>query len=109
MKTFVQTGNTIEVTAPYALLSGQGALVGNIFGIASTDAANGATVNLAVNGVFDITTLTTDVAAQGALVYWDNTNKRMTITSAGNTKVGVFTVAKISGPGVGRIRLSSAF
>ena len=33
MKTYVQPGNTITLTAPYAVASGDGLLVGSIFGI----------------------------------------------------------------------------
>ena len=33
MKNYVQPGNTITLTAPYAIASGDGLLVGSIFGI----------------------------------------------------------------------------
>jgi predicted RecA/RadA family phage recombinase len=105
MKNFVQTGDIVTVTAPYALAAGDGALVGSIFGVAQNAAAISTDVELAVEGVFDITALGTDVAAQGTKVYWDNTNKRITITSAGNTLVGAVTVAKASGPTVARVRI----
>ena len=39
MKNSVQPGNTMTLTAPYAVTSGDGLLVGSIFGIASGDAA----------------------------------------------------------------------
>jgi predicted RecA/RadA family phage recombinase len=42
MRNYVQAGNVITATAPYDLASGDGALVGAMFGIASTDAAEGA-------------------------------------------------------------------
>ena len=41
MKNYVQPGNTITLTAPYAVTSGDGLLVGSIFGIASGAAALG--------------------------------------------------------------------
>lgn len=110
MKNFVQSGSTISLTAPYALTAGQGALVGtNIFAIASADAANAAAFEGVVVGVFDITALSTDTASVGALAYWDNTNRRITTTSSGNTKVGVFVAAKTNGQTTARIRLSAAF
>jgi predicted RecA/RadA family phage recombinase len=110
MRNFVQPGETLTVTAPYALAAGEGCLVGSIFGVACGTYANGATdAEVIVEGVFDITTLGTDTPAQGALAYWDNTNKRLTTTSSGNTKVGVFTVAKANGVTVGRVRLNAAF
>lgn len=96
MKNYVQDGDTITVVAPYALNSGDGCLVGSIFGVATSAAANGAAVEIKPEGVFDIAALSTDVAAQGAKLYWDNTNKRLTVTSAGNTLIGAATVAKIA-------------
>lgn len=111
MKNFVQPGDTITVTAPYALTAGDGALVGtNIFGVACGTYANGATdAELKLEGVFDITALSTDTATPGTYAYWDNTNKRITTTSASNTKVGVFTAAKANGDTTARVRLNAAF
>lgn len=37
MKNFVMEGKTLTLTAPYALTSGQGLLVGSLFGVASGD------------------------------------------------------------------------
>lgn len=105
MKNYVQEGDCITVAAPYALTSGQGALVGSIFGIAAGDAASGADVQLKTEGVFDVTALGTDVITAGAKLYWDNTNKRLTTTSASNTLVGAATAAKASGPTVARVYL----
>jgi len=39
MKNYVQPGNTITLTAPYAVASGDGLLVGAIFGVASGTAS----------------------------------------------------------------------
>ena len=110
MRNFVQPGDYVTVTAPYALTSGDGCLVGSLFGIASNTYANGATdAELDVEGVFDITALGTDTATVGALAYWDNTNRRITTTASGNTKVGVFTAVKSSGATTARVRLNGAF
>jgi predicted RecA/RadA family phage recombinase len=94
MKNFVQEGDIITVAAPYAVTSGQGVLVGSLFGVAAFDAANGANVEIMPEGVFDITALTADTGTQGTKMYWDNTNRRLTITASGNTLVGALTVAK---------------
>ena len=45
MKNFVQPGNTITLTAPYAVTSGDGLLVGAIFGVAAGTAAIGEAVD----------------------------------------------------------------
>ena len=54
MKNFVQNGDTITVTAPSAVASGDFVQVGRIRGIAVTSAASGALVELKTTGVFDI-------------------------------------------------------
>jgi predicted RecA/RadA family phage recombinase len=108
MKNYVQDGKVIEVAAPYALTSGQGALVGSLFGVAAGDAANGATVQLKTKGVFDITALTTDTGTVGTKMYWDNTNKRLTTTSTSNTLVGCLTAAKAGTDTTARVYLDGA-
>jgi predicted RecA/RadA family phage recombinase len=105
MKNKVQKGGAITVIAPYAVTSGQGVLVGALFGVASCDAANGAQVEIERAGVFDITALTTDTGAQGVKMYWDNTNRRLTTTATNNTLVGALTVAKTASDTTARVLL----
>lgn len=110
MKNLVQIGKTLSLTAPRALSSGDGLLVGSIFGVALTDAENGASVEAALEGVYDL-----DKAAvaptEGALAYWDDTNHVVTNTdnSGANPLIGVFTEAAASGDATGRVRLNGAF
>jgi predicted RecA/RadA family phage recombinase len=94
MKNYVQSGDVITVTAPYAVSSGQGVLVGSLFGVATCDAANGASVDIMPEGVFDITALTSDTGTVGTKMYWDSANKRLTTTATSNTLVGALTLAK---------------
>ncbi|NBW62883.1 MAG: DUF2190 family protein [Synechococcaceae bacterium WB4_1_0192] len=80
MKNYVQEGCYVEVALPYARLSGEGVLVGSLFGVCVVDGASGASINIHTEGVYDLTAATgasTD-ATVGALAYWDNTNKRIT-------------------------------
>ncbi len=110
MKNYVQPGVNLTLTAPYDLAAGDGALVGtNLFVVAGNAAANGAGFEGVTEGVFDITALSTDTASVGAYLYWDNTNKRLTTTSSGNTKVGVAVKAKANGDTTARVRLNAAF
>ena len=111
MKNYVQPGNTITLTAPYAVTSGDGLLVGSIFGIASWDAALGEPVETALTGVFDITKVGSQAWTVGAKVYWDDTNKRTTSVATSNTLIGVATEAVAGGAGdtIGRVRLNAAF
>lgn len=108
MKNFIQTGDVVAVIAPYAIASGQGVLVGSMFGVAAYDAANGAPVDIKREGVFDITALTADAAAAGTKVYWDNTNRRLTVTADANSLVGCLTLAKLGTDTTARVLLDGA-
>ena len=111
MKNYVQPGNTITLTAPYALASGDGLLVGSIFGIAAGAAALGDPVETTLVGVFDITKVGSQAWTAGARIYWDDTNKRTTNVATSNTLIGVATEAVAGGAGdtIGRVRLNGAF
>jgi predicted RecA/RadA family phage recombinase len=111
MKNYVQPGNTITLTAPYAVASGDGLLVGSVFGVAAGDAANAETVEAALVGVFDLKKVASQAWAAGDKVYWDNTNKEATKTTTSNTLIGVATEAVANGAGdvVGRVRLNGSF
>lgn len=111
MKNFVQPGDTVTVTAPYDVASGAGCLVGVLFGVAAYTALSGAPVELVMEGVHDLTALSTDTASGTTLVaaYWDNTNKRVTTTVGSNTKIGVIVAAKANGDTTARVRLNAAF
>ena len=111
MKNYVQPGNTITLTAPYAVTSGDGLLVGSIFGVASGTAALGEPVEATLAGVFDITKIGSQAWTAGAKVYWDDTNKRCTNVATSNTLIGVATEAVAGGAGdtIGRVRLNGAF
>ena len=106
MRNYIQEGDAITVAAPYQVASGDGMLVGSLFGIAATAAANGATVEMQTVGVHEITALNTDTGSIGANVYWDNTNKRITTTASGNSLVGALTVAKTNGQTTATVRLN---
>lgn len=85
---FVQPGEVIDYTAGANIASGQVVLMGVRIGVALKAIANGETGPVQVTGVFNIAKLSTDNMAQGALLYWDNTNSRLTTTASGNTLAG---------------------
>lgn len=106
MKNFVQPGNTISVTAPPGgVTSGDGVLIGNIFGVAGADAPAGTSVGLVTVGVFDLLKLNTDTIGQGQRVYWDAEEQHITEVATGNYPVGVATEAAGNGTFVVRVRL----
>jgi predicted RecA/RadA family phage recombinase len=109
MKNFVMEGRTLTLVAPYAVTSGQGLLVGSIFGVAASDAAISADVETLLEGVFTLTKATGAAWTQGALIYWDNAAKNCTTTVATNKLIGVAQIAALSGDTVGNVRLNAAF
>lgn len=109
MKNFVQRGGTITAVAPYARLSGEAALIGNLVCVATADVASGAETEWEVEGVFDLAKAPSQAwGTVGAIVYWDNTNKRFTTSASGNTPAGAVMKTTGSGAGetTGRVRLN---
>lgn len=108
MKTFVQPGNSLALAVPYAsgVTSGQGVLVGAIFGIAAVDGAQNATIECQTMGVFDITKQPALAIAAGARVFWDDTNRRITTTATGNYQVGIATQAALAADSTVRVWLN---
>lgn len=94
---YIQNGHYVEVTLPYVRKGGEGVQVGaGLFGVCVVSGASGDVVNIHCDGVYGLTALTgaSSDAAQGALAYWDNTNRRVTPVASTNLKIGVFLVAK---------------
>jgi predicted RecA/RadA family phage recombinase len=109
MKNFVQNGHYVEVALPYARKSGEGVLVGSLFGVCVVDGAQGDSINIHTDGVYDLTAATgagTD-ATVGAIAYWDNASgaRRVTSVATSNTRIGVFLAAKATADAVARVRL----
>ncbi len=111
MKNFIQPGNTITLSAPTAVASGNGILVGAIFGIAAHDAGSGEPVETVTTGVFDLSKIGSEAWSVGDRVYWDGTNKRATKIATDNALIGVALTAVGSGADetTGRVRLNGAF
>jgi len=120
MKNYVQRGDTVTVTAPYAVLSGSGLLItgtGHIFGVAVNNQSSGDSTEVLTAGVFDLAK-DTSTFAEGDYVYWDNTAKLCTSTSTSNTKIGVAAITTpsgvnapggLSGDATVRVRLNQSF
>ncbi|MHC0054148.1 DUF2190 family protein [Actibacterium sp. D379-3] len=105
MRNYVQPGVSITVTAAAAASSGDGVKVGNLFGIASGDAAIGEKLVLSTEGVFDMPKVSANTFDVGALVYWDDTAKVVTSTASGNTRVGLAVTAAANPSGSVNVRL----
>ncbi|MDQ0301278.1 DUF2190 family protein [Ancylobacter polymorphus] len=110
MKNFRHHGNNIPVPAPAGgVLSGEGVVVGSLFGIASGDAAEGATVNIALIGTFELKKTSAQAWTIGAKVYWDAANKVATTTASGNSLIGVAVEQAANPSATGLVRLNGSF
>lgn len=106
-KNFVSKGDVMTLTAPYVLVSGAGALIGTIFGVALGPIANGAVGDFGVTGIWDIAKLSAQAWAEGAIIYWDNAAKLCTTVSTSNTRIGVAAAAALNPSATGRVRLNA--
>ncbi|NBJ13208.1 DUF2190 family protein [Microvirga arsenatis] len=109
MKNHVKKGDTLTVPAPYAVASGDGVLVGSIFGVAVTSAAQGEDVEIKTTEVFDLKKTSAQAWALGALIYWDNTAKEATTTATNNKLIGAAIAAAANPSATGKVRLNGAF
>jgi predicted RecA/RadA family phage recombinase len=104
-----QEGATLQVTAPAALLSGAGVQIGQIFGVAETDAASGALVNIDTEGVFDLPKATggSNAFAIGDRIFWDNTALLLTPSPSGNLEIGFATAPALVAATTARVKLGT--
>lgn len=110
MKNYVQHGATVSFTAPSGgVVSGTGYLIGSAFVVAQFSAAQGLPFEGRLEGVFTLPKATGQTWAEGVVLYWDNTAHNVTTTSTSNTKIGVATVAALTGDTSGVVRLNGAF
>lgn len=68
-------------------------------------AAQGLPFAAKTRGVFELPKLSAQAWTEGAKVYWDNTNARLTTVASGNRLVGVASEAAANPSAVGRARL----
>jgi predicted RecA/RadA family phage recombinase len=109
MKSYIQDGDVLTLTAPYDVASGAGLLVGTIVGVAAHAALSGAEVETRVDGVVEVAKVSAQAWTQGATVYWDNTAKNFTTTVGSNTKAGVAVLAAANPSATGIVRLNGSF
>ena len=111
MKNYVQPGRTLTIASPYAVTSGDGLLVGAIFGVATANAASGEAVEAGLVGVFDLKKTASQAWAVGDRIYWDNTAKEATKTVGTNSLIGVAVepVSSAASEIVGRVRLNGSY
>ena len=90
MKTYVAPGHSITVTAPSGgVTSGQGLLIGTLFGIVQADALEGADAELLTEGVVEVAKTSALQIDVGDRLFWDATNKVVNKTATAQVCVGI--------------------
>ncbi|MBB5576376.1 MULTISPECIES: DUF2190 family protein [Rhizobium] len=87
MKNYIQEGDTLEMTAPTDVQSGDGVLVGKLFGVAAHSANQGERVNLDREGVYSLPKVAAQAWGEGIPVYWD-AGLVTSDATGGKTKIG---------------------
>jgi predicted RecA/RadA family phage recombinase len=83
MQNYIQEGEIVAVTAPYALSAEDGCLVGSLFGVAVNDALINTTVQIQTEGVFTLAKTSALAISPGDVMYWDDVAKELNKTSSG--------------------------
>lgn len=78
MKNFVQSGDVVTATAPTGGVdSGDGVLIGGLFGVAATSADQGDDFEMKLVGVYDLPKANADAFTFGQSAYWDDDQKKV--------------------------------
>ena len=107
MRNYVQPGDSLALAVPYAggVTSGQGVLVGALFGVAAVDGVQNAVIEAQTQGVFDLAKEPALAITAGARLFWDNTNRRLTTAATGSLCVGLATQAVLAADATVRVVL----
>lgn len=108
MKNFLGHSNDQMLTAPVAVASGGGALIGAIFGVAKVNIAQGVRGPFCLTGKFEFPK-DANAIAEGARVYWDNTNRVVTATATNNTLIGACVLSALAAATTVHVRLNASF
>jgi len=111
MKNFLSQGNTLTFTAAAAYSSGDGVLLGSIFGVAAGDIANGDDGVLNLVGTYQLVKTASQAWTVGAAIYWDDGNSECTTVAEDNVLIGAAVAAVGSGAEetLGNVRLNGTF
>ena len=104
-------------TAPYSVSTGNGMLVGGLFGVALESAASGADVDMEIAGTHTLVKKTSQSWSSGSNIYWDDPNRRTTTSSTttvgtgrhattySNTLIGTAASSASSSASTGNVKL----
>lgn len=108
MNNYVQPGETLSLIAPYDRLSGEGALIGSLFGVAVNDVLSGAEGEFKHNGVYLLGKTSAQAWTEGQKLYWDDSNKRVDSDGTVGPLIGVAARAAANPSATGYVKLNDA-
>jgi predicted RecA/RadA family phage recombinase len=106
---YIQEGDYVDAALPYARNSGEGVLIGALFGVvggpAGVQGDIRAIMRHGLHGLVAASGANTAATAWTSIAYWDDTNKRITPISTSNTRVGIFAADKTTAQAFGNVLL----
>lgn len=105
---YKQPGSVLDLAAPYDRTTGEGALIGAIFGVALSTVLNTVTGQFKTDGVWSLAKTSAQAWTVGAKIYWDNTNKRCDTDSTVGMLIGTAVEAADNPSSTGVVRLNGA-
>lgn len=104
----IQEGEVLGLTMPYAVDSGDGVLVGAIFGVATSTYGSGDTGQVATCGVWSLAKTSAQAWTEGQKIYWDDSNKRCDSDSTVGMLVGAAAAAATNPSSTGYVWLNGS-
>lgn len=101
-----QTGAILTLAAPYDRTSGQGALIGSIFGVALATVLEAATGDFDTEGVWALAKTSAQEWALGDKIYWNTSTKVADNVATVGPLIGVATAAAANPSSTGDVRLN---
>jgi predicted RecA/RadA family phage recombinase len=109
MLNYLQPADVVTIITPVAVTSGDGVLVGSMFGVAACDAEVGEEVAIHVTGAFVFSKVVGSAIALGQPVYFELNVQAVSTTATGNTLIGVAIKAAASGDTTCEVRLHGSW
>ena len=107
MKNFIQPGKSVDVALPADKVSGDGVMIGSLFGVLVSSGLSGETKAIEVEGVFEMPKLTANVMAVGAKVNWNNVNFEFQLATSTLDNAATVVEAADGTKSVVKVRLTS--
>lgn len=106
MINMVKSGDIVTRTAPTAgVVSGLAYLIGSLLVVATVTADEGDSFEGVAVGVVTLVKTTGEAWTEGLKLYWNDSTKKVTSTSGGNTLIGCADAAAGSSDTTGDVRL----